>query len=411
MMSQMSGPDAWPRLTRNLYLVAIAMFLVTVVIGILNGLDLVDFSQPELRNTLLTHVHSGTLGWISLSIVATAMWLARSGDRRLAWAFGVLIPVYVAAFYSGNYQARAIVGVGLLLAIVWVAVWAWRIANASRSLPTLAVALGLTTFLMGAIIGVLIQIQGAFGTTLFPANADPMGAHASTMVFSYLVLVAMGLLDWQLKGTTNRPPWAIVQIGVLFAGGLVLVLSLLFLGLEATQGIGGIYLLLELIAVVLFVIRIVPTALRTDWMRSGPRRFFGTSALFVVVAMALFLYFIAKFLTAPDPSDFSSLPIGVLTASDHATFIGVMTNLIFGMALTLSADRRSLWPWADQVIYWGVNLGLVIFLVGLAGESAEIKRIGAPLMGLAILLGLATIAMRLWTSELRVDNPEEATAG
>jgi len=406
MFSAAAAGD-WPRHARNLYLVAMAMFVVTVGIGIVNGLDLVDFSNPELRNTLLTHVHSGTLGWISLSIIAATMWLARSGDRRLAWAFAITIPVYVLAFYSGNYPARAIFGVLLLVTILWAFVWAWQIARADPSFPKLSVAIGLTTFAIGAIIGVLVQVQGAIGTTLFPATSDPIGAHASTMVFSYLVLVAMGLIEWQLRGTLGRPRAALVQIGALFIGGLLLIVTLLFLGQEAIQAVGGIYLLLELVAVVLFAVRILPLAFSVSWTEAAPRRHVATSALFVVVAMLLFMYFIFKFISSPQPVDFATLPLGILVASDHATFIGVMTNLTFAMMLTLSRDRRDIWPWADQVFYWVMNVGLVIFLVGLAGDIAVVKRMGAPLMGIGILLGLATIAMRLWRSRLEV---EPATA-
>ena len=91
----------------------------------------------------------------------------------------------------------------------------------------------------------------------------------------------------------------------------------------------------------------------------------------------------------------------MVTAFDHSVFIGVMTNLILGMALTLAANRASHWAWADQIVFWVVNVGLVIFLVGLVAASPEIKRIGAPTMGIGILLGLATAAVRLWSSDLR----------
>ncbi len=40
--------------------------------------------------------------------------------------------------------------------------------------------------------------------------------------------------------------------------------------------------------------------------------------------------------------------------------------------------------------------------------SAELKRIGAPIMGVAILLGLAVIAGRLWGSDLSAAEPEDA---
>ncbi|MFL5749538.1 MAG: hypothetical protein ACJ767_02840, partial [Chloroflexota bacterium] len=91
---------------------------------------------------------------------------------------------------------------------------------------------------------------------------------------------------------------------------------------------------------------------------------------------------------------------GVLVASDHSTFIGVITNLMFGLLLVLSRDQAGRSPWADQLIFWGVNLGLVIFLVGLIGDVTILKRIGTPIMGIALLLGLATFASRLWASDL-----------
>ena len=58
--------------TRALFLNAMALFTITVLIGILNGLDLVEFSH----NQLLTHVHAGTLGWITLSVFGASLWLS-----------------------------------------------------------------------------------------------------------------------------------------------------------------------------------------------------------------------------------------------------------------------------------------------------------------------------------------------
>ncbi|MEO8461664.1 MAG: hypothetical protein ABI555_00500, partial [Chloroflexota bacterium] len=262
---------------RALYLVAMAMFLITIMIGILNGLNVVEFD----RNQLLTHVHSGTLGWISLALITSTMWLTRTVDRRLAWALAILIPIYVAAFYSGNFQARATAGTALLIAVLSVVVWAWKRAMADRSLPVLGVALGLTTFGYGAIIGVLIQIQLATDSAIFPASADAIGAHAAAMVFSYLILVAMGLIEWRVLGTTGRPRAAVIQLGALFVGGAVLSGALLFGGVDAAQGAGGLDLLLNLVAVVLFVVRVLPSALRTSWGASTGRRHIAISAAYV----------------------------------------------------------------------------------------------------------------------------------
>ena len=385
--------SAWASTVRGLYLVAMALFVVTVAIGIVNGLDLYEFNHDQL----LTHVHSGTLGWISLGIVAASFWLARSGDRRLAVVLAVLIPIYVAAFYSGNLAARAITGTALLVAIVWFVAWVWRELSREPTIPLLAVTLGLTSFGYGAIIGVLIQIQLASGQELFPGGADAIGAHAGTMVFSYLILVAMGLLEWRLIGLRRSSRAGLVQVAGLFGGGLLLALTLLFLDQSAVQAVGGIYLLVELVAVVIFAVRVLPTALRIDWLTAAPTRHLATAAAFVVVATAIFLYVVFLFISTGDAS---KIPAGVLIASDHAAFIGVVTNTMFGLTLALAADRSDRWSWADQPVYWALNLGLVIFLLGLIAESPELKRIGAPIMGIAILVGLAVIAGRLWGSDL-----------
>lgn len=397
MTQMMGGRQDWAPTVRGLFFVAMAVFLITIAIGILNGLDVVEFNHDQI----LTHVHSGTLGWITLTIVAASAWFARGIDRQLAIALAVLIPIYVAAFYLAVPELRAVAGGLLLVVILWLVVWAWRLATANRSLPALAIALGLTTFTYGAIIGVLRQIQLAGGPNLFPPTADIIGAHASAMVFSYLILVAMGLLEWRILGTSGRPRGGLAQVFLLFAGGLIISMTLLFLSESAVQAAGGLYLLVELIAVIIFAVRILPAALRIQWAAPSVERHFAASALFVVVGTAIFLYVIFKFISDPTLASDPTPIIGILTASDHAAFIGVITNLMLGLLLLLSADRHDRWPWADQLIFWGTNVGLLVFIAGLVLEVAVVKRIGAPLMGVSILLGLATIAMRLRASDLR----------
>src|SRR3972149_5738326 len=70
--------------TTALFLAAIGTYVVTVAIGILNGLDLVEFDH----NTLMTHVHAGTLGWITLSVFAVCGWMfgaaAGPGQGRIS---------------------------------------------------------------------------------------------------------------------------------------------------------------------------------------------------------------------------------------------------------------------------------------------------------------------------------------
>jgi len=378
------------RTVRRLLLVALAVFLVTVTIGMINGLDLYTFN----RDQLLTHVHSGTLGWITLALVAAAMWVNGRAEPQLALALMILIPVYVLAFYTGNLAFRAIRGAALLLAILWLFGWVWRVTD-RRSLPSLGIALGITSFTLGAIVGVLIQIALASGVAVFPEGADSIGAHAATMVFSYLILVVMSILEWRVLGTTGTPRGGLVQMGGLFVGGLVIMVTFVFAASSA-QMVLPIYLLLQLIAAVLFAVRVLPKAVSVDWLSTAPARQFAASAVFVIVAVGLLVYLIVLFMSAADPSDPDALPLGVLVASDHAAFIGVVSNLVFAFAATVVGGGSARIPWLGQVGFWAMNVGLAIFLIGLAGESAEIKRIGAPLMGTGIIVLMALTAVRLW---------------
>lgn len=400
-MSDDRGVPSWVVSARDLYLVAMAVFVLNIVIGILNGADAVEFD----RNQILTHVHAGTVGWLSLTIVASTFLLFRAADRRLMLTLAVLVPVYVIAFYTGSYPFRAVSGTALLLAIGWLVWWVWqRYLAGERSLPRLAVVLGLTSFAYGAIFGVLLQVAFAAGITILPG--DGIGAHASAMTFGYLVLVAMGLIEWRLLGTRDLPMFGIVQVGALFLGGLVISLSLLA---GAEQAGGGIYLLTQLIAVVAFVVRVGPRVLRVSWLAAEPIRHLAAASIWVVAALILFMYIVFQFISKPD--DPNALPLNILIASDHAVYLGVITNIVLGLLtmLLLRADvRRS---WVGQVIFWGVNLGLLVFVIGLIVDTAELKRIGAPLMGLTLLLSLGLLAWTAWREPLAAGEADLEPAG
>jgi predicted membrane protein len=75
-----------------------------------------------------------------------------------------------------------------------------------------------------------------------------------------------------------------------------------------------------------------------------------------------------------------------LLALDHTNFIVVVTNLIFAMmAMASDVSER-----ANRIVFWGVNVGAAGFIVGLVTESATLKRIFTPILGLALLYGIFT---------------------
>lgn len=397
---------------RGLYLVAMAMFVVTVTIGILNGLDLVEFD----RRTILTHVHSGTLGWITLSVLATTLWLFGEGRERgsaarwLAWSAAVFIPLYVLAFYLAQPALRAVTGTVVLLLIV--AMLGWTIGAARgrpMTVPRLSLLAGLTTLLVGAIFGVLQQVQYATEQSLTSGNV--IGAHAAAMAFSYLVLAAMGIIEWGLHPSGRLSRAGTIQVVLLFLAGLVLSLGT-FANADLIA-IGGIYLLAEVVAVLIFIARMWRPVLGVGWRRASPERHVGLAGIFVVVDIGILMYLIVSVIVGAKPGeqpDITGIPVWLIFALDHAIFIGVMTNLAFGLIRTWADPTDHRWPWADQVVFWGMNIGMVGFIVGLALESPEIKRAFSPIMGISILIGLLTFGLRLWAAREPTDTSPAAAA-
>jgi hypothetical protein len=400
MSSERAAPS-WVMTARDLYLVAMGLFVVNIVIGILNGADVVEFD----RNQILTHVHAGTVGWLTLTIVASTFLLFRAADRRLMLVLAVLVPIYVFAFYTGNFVLRAVGGTALLIAIGWLLAWLWRqFLAGERTLPRLAVTLGVTSFGYGALIGVLIQVSLASGRVLLPGDA--IGAHASAMTFGYLVLVAMGLIEWRILGTRNLPKSGVIQVGALFLGGLTISVSLLA---GAAQAGGGIYLLTQLVAVVLFAARIWPRSIRVNWAAADPIRHFAASSIWVVFALVLFMYIVFQFVSSSaataDPNAPPPVDLNVLIASDHSAYIGIITNIVLGLLTVLLLRSRSQ-SWLGHVVFWGVNLGLAVFVIGLIVDTAEIKRVGAPIMGTTLLIALAILAYTALREQLDVSETD-----
>ncbi len=84
---------------------------------------------------------------------------------------------------------------------------------------------------------------------------------------------------------------------------------------------------------------------------------------------------------------FSSIPFGLFIAADHAIFIGVRTNLAFGLMQDLAVDRREVMPWTEHVVFLVMNLALIGLLVTLITGAQWGEKFFVPFQGLAILVG------------------------
>ena len=373
---------------------SMAIFVVTVVMGILNGTDLVELPH----GALLAHVHSGTLGWITLSIFAAAAWIFGTADmpRLLRNGSIVAVVLYVAAFWADVDEIRPIAGTLMLAAIVWFAVWVFQ-ARAGRPLtiPRLAILLAAVNLVIGSILGVVLGLAHA---GLFDLSSEIAGAHPAMMVVGYLILAGVAM-DEELvggDGTEPRSRLGTWQAFSFFIAGIALVLGILL----DVQPLLGLNLLGEVVGVAIVFVRLRRRIAGAGWSGAGPARFGAVSILWLVPVVGLIVYLIGTYI-----EDFDQVPVRLLLALDHATFVGILTNAILGLLLVATATRRATWAWADQLVFWGMNLGLVGFVIGLIGDAPVIKRISTPVMGLAILLGLLTAAMRL-----REVEPEGASA-
>jgi hypothetical protein len=202
----------------------------------------------------------------------------------------------------------------------------------------------------------------------------------------------MSAVEWRVLDTAGLPRLGLVQYGSLFVGGFIISIALLT---GASQIGGGLYLLAQLISVVLFVVRVLPRALRTDWAAAGPARHLAAAAGWIVVALVLFMVLVSQFMAAA--GDASAVNSGLLVASDHAVYIGVITNITFAMIQVLlgAAAGSSL---LRQLAFWGQNTGLVVFVIGLASATEPLKMVGAPVMGVGLLIGMAAMAPGLLAS-------------
>jgi hypothetical protein len=287
---------------------------------------------------------------------------------------------------SGNFWARAIFGVPVLGIIIGMVVYLLRnIGTGGVSTPKLGVLLAFTVLVIGSIIGVLIQIQSAVNHTFLPDNA--ISGHAAAQVAGYLVLFALSAIDWRLKGTASLGWAGGTQVVLLFLAGILVATGALL----NIQPLLGVFIPLSIIALVIFLVRVGGRALRTNWLEAGSPRHYAIAVPWVIVNLVLIIIALSIAIR----EGFNNVPGNLFIAADHAMFIGVMTNVIFGLIQDFTADRERTWPFTEDVIFWVMNLALIGFVVALLINQSWLEKFFVPFQGLAILVGIIAYSIRL----------------
>ncbi|HZD24089.1 MAG TPA: hypothetical protein VE569_11920 [Acidimicrobiia bacterium] len=380
--------QAAPPGVKRLFRAALLIFVITVVIGIMNGTDLWD---PLPRNTVLAHVHAGTLGWITLAVFGAAIWMYGSPDDDSATALAnysiVALAIYVLAFWSvdltkpTNIQ-RPIGGTLAFIAMIWMFVWAWRrMRNQSWDVAKLGMMLALGFLVFGAILGVLLGLQLADVEIVDPSNANQLyDSHPGAMVAGFVVLAGLALIEWLMPGrrvpSLGESKMGVVQMLLLFFAGLFLVAGFAFDTDPLTQSAGAFQTLGALVLIGRFRKELAPS----QWGGPPVNQFVRMAIVGLIVVVVLVVYLISQLSSGAEFEDFANIAI----AFDHINFIMVMTNLIFAMMILSSVVSEA----ANRLIFWGLNIGVAGFAVGLIAESAAIKRTFTPILGITLLYAI-----------------------
>lgn len=396
----MSGPASVrsseiDQLVRRTIQVAMLIFVWTISVGILNGLDLVEFQ----RKILLSHLHGGTLGWMTLSILAFAMWLfggnqGEGGDDAIGWIHRVVvlavvaIPSYVVVFATTTEIARPIAGTATWIALIGFAIWAFQRAQRTETLtvPHLLALLGLLSSVLGGTFGVLNGIAVAQHWTRYPDGL--FEAHPGTMEIGFVVPVAMGVSEWIL--TLGRPDEKPTRLGkaqvVLMFLAFAWVLTFILADQEELVGPGTLF---GIIAVGIFYKRMWSIIRATRLTARTPARHAVAGAFFIGVTFVYIFVIISK-----AQGDFAAIPDGQAISFIHLMAIGATTNAILAFVIHLSRRATEPGP-VDDLIFWGVNIGLAGFVVALTTDTRGLIAVFTPIMGAALLTAIVTHAAAL----------------
>ncbi len=392
---RVSNDSVWQHV-RVIFLGSLLVFLINIGLGFGNVITPGEIPRWQI----LTHLHGGTIGWITITAVGFTVWLF-TGNRTvsetyenrirwLTWAVVLFGAGYVLSFgvsfsLTGNaFTLLPIFGTGMMLVF-----WATALLALTqlRQQPVvrnehLLLAGAFTLASLGAIMGVLLGFQHALGSLPLPEGLPNTQGHAFPMDI-YALVIASAVIEWLYVGEdASGWSWPGLVQAVVWPGAGVLVFIAAVSGFMPMALIGLILGLI--VGPAIFLARIGWRVVFTDPQQPGERRWAVFAPFWLVVFVVLFLGGIL----GPIPQDLEWLgPVAF-----HAYFVGYITNGLFGVLSGRTRRGRRLHRWAEPTAFWLLNLGLVAFA---ATEIAYGGRHGAVVMGLGVLLGVAAMLYRL----------------
>jgi hypothetical protein len=249
---------------------------------------------------------------------------------------------------------------------------------------------------IGAVFGVLLGIFTSQGE--IPGLSDDTArsladAHPPSMVIGFLILAAVAINEWLIRD--SRPlkddKWGVAQMWLIFVAGAVLVLAFIL----DNEELLGPATLMELVGVGIVIGRLRAHLKPSGWKGAGVGTYARLSLVFLVANMFVFTYLLSLIISETADMDAltpSELGLLILTL-DHLMFVGVMTLALFGVMA--KATHPGGLEVVDKIVLYGVGFGVTAFSIGLITVEASIKRVGTPVLGTALLIGIGMYIMEM----------------
>lgn len=374
---------------------ALGMLLVSAVLGDSAGSGAAG-SGPVLR----AHVHAGSLGWITLAVLAVAVRMAGgdghpAGSSRLAGVLALVTVTAVAAFVvadaAGSAGGQAWTGTIALAAIVAFLAWLAAVSRRARvawTVPYLSMAVSLAVLVAGSVFGALSAGNAASGHVT--AAASLASSHSAILIVPFVILAATSVLEWSALPSPGSPPTT---------AGLVQVGTLALAAAAVTGGVAAHDLVLVeaniplvFAGIAIFLARVGSAVLTAGWARSG-RIWLAAGTVAVAVDVGLFAHVVFE-IGARRYVSLNLVPQWLLFTVDHVTFVAVGTTALFG-AIAAMSGQQDRWLMTDVPAAAGVVLGLAATAAGIGSGSPALERVAATVLGVSVLAGVAVAGLRV----------------
>ncbi len=352
-------------------LVAAALVLlgVAALAGAAAGAGILEEPAIDL------HVPAGTLGWLTLAVLAAAAALFPHGDHR-PWSMGRLPAAaaagYVAAAWLGSDAVRAVAATLALAATIGFATGLLPRLRAARPVSVAQAGIALALVLLAAALGldVLGEVDRTASAGWVPFRAA--GARAPSLIAA-AVLTGMAVAEARLAPgrVAAEDTWGLTQLGLFGAGWLALVGGVAADHLTLLVGSTG----LHVAAVVVFLGRIGPRLGAVRWRGAGPERWLGAVVLYLAAHVGLVTH-IGFGIAGRVYLELARVPLWLRFAADHVVFVGIGAGALLGLA---GRDP------AAGAAFWATHAGLAGFVLGRALNSGALMGAGAAALGGGLL--------------------------